>query len=370
MDGTIIGQGSFTAQFSGANPNPGSASDQAAMLKIIEIPSGADWVKVYNYTKAGADGQVDVYFQGTANASAGVEFYWQRGMAPGTGIVRYKGDGVATLSEDTMVSGGFTLYDPIANAVGTINATITAISNAAIPVVSNSGTNGLLPGDIVRLTNVINAQQLGGLDFTVGYNTLTAGTFSLDYMSQLALAGTTGSWRKINFEPIFYPRHRFISKITQALQAVVTLTVAHGFTVGQEVRVVVPDVYGMVEIDGLSATIVAIDTTPATGNTITLDIDSTTFTAFAFPVNADVPFSPAMIVPIGEAATAPWQNLLDDATINTAFLGMILGAGGNGNALTTPLSGPAGTVHFSAADAIDARDTMFWVAGKSTYGGL
>ncbi len=370
MDGTIIGQGSFVAQFSGANPNPGSASNQAAMLNIIQIPSGADWVKVYNYTKAGANGLNSVYFQGTANAFAGVEFYWQRGMANGTGIVKYKANGAATVDEDTMVTGGFTIYDPIANQIGALNATITAISTASIPVASNSGSNGLLPGDVVRLINVTSAQELGGIDFTVGYNTLTGGTFSLDYMSQLALAGTAGSWRKINFDPIFYPRHRFISKISKALQAVVTLTVTHGYTVGQEVRVVVPDAYGMVEINGLAATIVAIDTTPATGNTITLNIDSSAFTTFAFPANAAVPFSPAMIVPIGEAATAPWQNLLDDATVNTAFLGMILGAGGNGNALTTPISGPAGTVHFSAADAIDARDTMFWVAGKSTYGGL
>ena len=49
---------------------------------------------------------------------------------------------------------------------------------------------------------------------------------------------------------------------------------------------------------------------------------------------------------------------------------MILGGGGNGTALTTPISGPAGTVHFSAGDVIDAVDTLYWVAGKSTYGGL
>lgn len=370
MDGTILGQGTFTAQFSGVNPNTGVASDQAAMLQIIEIPSGADWVKVYNYTKAGANGQNDVYFQGVANAFAGVEFYWQRGMAAGTGIVRYKSNAASTLNEDTMVSGGFTLYDPVNNQSGALNATVTAISTASIPVVSNSGTNNLLPGDVVRIINVTNAQQLGGFDFTVGYNTLTSGTFSLDYMSQLALAGTTGSWRKINFDPIFYPRHRFISKITQASQAVVTLTVTHGYTVGQEVRVIVPSDYGMVEINELSATIVAIDTTPTTGNTITLNIDSSSFTAFAFPVNADVPFSPAMIVPIGEAAIGSVANSLDDATRNTAFLGMILGAGGDGNALGTPISGPAGTVHFSAADVIDARDTMYWVAGKASFGGL
>ena len=135
-------------------------------------------------------------------------------------------------------------------------------------------------------------------------------------------------------------------------------------------RFVVPSDYDMIEIDGMQGTIVAINTTATTGNTITVNIDSTSFTTFAFPLTTDTPFSAAMIVPIGEAATAPWQNLLDDSTINTAFLGMVLGSGGNGTALTTPIAGPAGTVHFSAGNVVDAQDLMYWVAGKSTYGGL
>src|SRR5690242_6895000 len=99
MDGTIIGQGSFLSPFAGANPNPGNASNAAADQYIIQIPSNADWVKVYDYTKAGANGLNSVYFQGTANATTGVEWYWQRGMAAGTGIVKYKANGSAALSE-------------------------------------------------------------------------------------------------------------------------------------------------------------------------------------------------------------------------------------------------------------------------------
>ena len=48
---------------------------------------------------------------------------------------------------------------------------------------------------------------------------------------------------------------------------------------------------------------------------------------------------------------------------------MILGAGGVGNTLATPLVGPAGAVSFSAADVM-TPDTMYWVAGKSSFGGL
>ena len=63
-------------------------------------------------------------------------------------------------------------------------------------------------------------------------------------------------------------------------------------------------------------------------------------------------------------------GILSDSTVNTGFYGMILGNGGDGLALTTPITGPAGTVHFSAGNVITASDVMYWVAGKSTYGGL
>jgi len=316
MDGTIIQQGRFTAD--------GSSVE-------LQIRSDVDWMEVINYTIADAD-------QTTA---VGVEYYWQRGMAVDTGI-EYKKSNAANAANLTnaMASGGFSLLDTSGSPLGALNATVTDISNAAIPVVSNSGTNGLVAGDVVRLINVTTAQQLGGMDFTVGINTLTSGTFSLDYMAAVVTA-TTGSWRKINFQPQFYPRHRSITKITAASSAVVSMSVAHGYIVGQEVRLRVPAAFGMVEANNLLGTITAVS-----AGTITLDIDSSAFTAFAFPVSADVPFSPALVIPVGEAASEAYANLLDDATNNVSFVGMKLAAGANS---------PAGAT----------SDVIFWKAGKS-----
>jgi hypothetical protein len=320
MDNTIIQQGRFTST--------GEAVE-------LQIRSDVDWMKVINYTVADDD---------TQTTAVGVEYYWQRGM-PADGGIEYKKSDAANAAQlvTALASGGFTLLDTAASPLDTLNATVTAVSTAAIPVVSNSGTNGLNAGDVVRLTNVAGAPQLGGLDFTVGNNTLTGGTFSLDYMAQLSVAGTTGSWRKINFQPQFYPRHRVISAITQASQAVVTMTVTHGFTVGQEIRLVVPEACGMVEANGLKARITAVSTA---NNTITLDLDTTTFTAFSFPLAAAVPFSPALVVPIGMSAFGPVANDLDDATNNVSFLGMKLAAGADS---------PAGS----------NNDVVYWVAGKS-----
>lgn len=307
--------------------------------KILQIRSDLDWMMVYNITQGAA----------SQTTAVGVKYYWQRGFPAGAKWTTFKSSaGNAANLDQYITSNGFTLIDSSVNPVGVLNNTITAVSAAAIPVVSNSGTNGLSAGDVVRMINVAGAQQLGGYDFTVGYNTLTSGTFSLDYMPQI-VAGTTGSWRKIEFDPLFYPAARFITKVATGSTTTVTMSVTHGYKVGQAVRFVVPAAFGMTQLDGLIGTITAIDTTTTTGNTITVDIDSSAFTAFSFPLTAAVPFSPAMVVPVGEntaEALDAGVNILSDATINTGYIGIKL-TGGQNN--------PGGA----------ASDVMYWVAGKS-----
>ena len=326
-DNTLIQQGYFTSTGSAIN---------------IPLRAGVDWMRVYNTTVAAAN-------QTTA---VGVEFYWQAGFPAGAQWEYLKSNAAnaANLSQ-YLTSGGFTYIDTSVNYYGVLQSTITAISTATIPVATNSGTNGLSAGAIVRLLNVAGAPQLGGIDFTVGYNTLSTTTFSLDYMSTLSVAGTTGSFMPINFDPLYYPRRRYITSISQASQAVVTLSVTHGYQVGQLVRMVVPAACGMVQMNGLQATIVAVNTatTGSGANSITLNVNSSAFNAFVFPLAAAVPFSPAMVVPMGEDtadALAQNVNILSDATVNTGFIGMNLAAGANS---------PAG----------QSGNVIYWVAGKS-----
>src|ERR1700679_1443088 len=92
MDGTVLQQGSFIV--------PATVVNQ-----IVQIPANADWMWVYNYTQAGAAA-------GVTAPAFGYKYYWQRGMAQGTGMVTYKSNTAATAADDTLVSGGFTLYDP------------------------------------------------------------------------------------------------------------------------------------------------------------------------------------------------------------------------------------------------------------------
>src|SRR5690606_30964450 len=94
----------------------------------------------------------------------------------------------------------------------------------------------------------------------------------LSYMVAPGSAATSATIRKVNYQPIYYPRRRFITAITKASSAVVTLSVTHGLTVGQRVVFNVPAAFGMTEINSLRGQITAINTTT---NTVTVNIDST-----------------------------------------------------------------------------------------------
>ena len=319
MNSTITQQGQFTSD--------GTSKD-------IDIRSDVDWMEVRNLTVADDD---------TQTTAIGVEYYWQRGYADDSGM-EYKKSNAANASNliTLLASGGFTLLDTASQAPGVLVSTITAVSNATPPVVTNTGINGLSAGDIVRMIDIAGGQQLGGIDFTVGNSTLSDTTFSLDYMATI-VAGTTGSWRRLPNEPQFYPRRRTISAVTTAGSAVITMTVTHGFTVGQAVRIKVPSAFGMVEMDNLIGNITAISTA---NNTITVDIDSSAFTAFSFPLTSGVPFSLSEVVPVGETASGAFANNLDGATDNISIIGMKLAAG---------VDSPAGVT----------SDVISWRAGKS-----
>lgn len=288
-------------------------------VKNLTLPSGYDSFEMINITDIGsAAGATPVMrAQGTSSMSAGSAYY------------NLKTNGAATNQiETTTTTGGFTfISDSASRTIGASVALNGTEINRANPAVASTGTTtGLVDSvSVVRLYNTTGMLQVSGMDFTVG--TIVASTsFQLKYLDNTGFAAdaTSGQYRIINADPRFYPRSRYITAITQAASAVVTLSVTHGYTVGQLVRFNVPSAFGMTEINGLLGTITAINTTT---NTITVNIDSTGFTAFAFPTSAvaagGVTF--AQVVPVGEAATSPYQNLLDDATDNVSFTGISIG---------------------------------------------
>lgn len=306
---------------------------------ILNLRADIDWMTVYNY-----------YRYGRTDSGYGVEFQWFKGMADGDGLVKLHGAGTAVIDSSTnsalgASSLGFTRIDTSLDPIGALYTSITAISTATAPVVASTPPTGLANNDTVRLIDITDAPQLGGIDFTV--NNVTGSHFTLPYMKTLSVAGTTGGWRRIDTDPRFYPPTRYISEISKATNAVVELTVIHKYTVGQAVRFNVPSIYGMTEINGLLGNIIDIGT-----NTITVDIDSTAFTTFLFPTAEAVAktnnaYTPATIVPVGMTANLTYANILTDSTRDITYIGMKLHTG---------VTGPAGS---------STSDVLYWIAGKS-----
>lgn len=324
MYGLTLQQGKFTST--------GQAKD-------ISIRSDVDWMWVYNYTQATTQ----------QSTGRGVKFYWQRGMASDAGIEYKKADSsVDTLEMVTVSSGGFTLLDTsIQQPAEEIDGS--TVTKAAPPVCTVASTASLTTGDTVRFYGSDTMAQINGLPFTI--TVLNGTTFNLAYINTNTAnftAATDFKIRRLPNQPQFYPRLRYITNISKATQAIITMSVTHQFTAGQKVRLHCSPVFGMSQIDGLQATIVAVGAADADGftNTITVDIDTSSFTTFAWPAATEAPLTWASVVPIGEAATAPYQNNLDDATRNTSFIGLRLAGGAQS---------PAGS----------SGDVIYYVAGKS-----
>jgi len=302
------------------------------VTEIIKLPAGCDWIEAKNYTTTLA-----------AGAGTGIKFEWQKGMAQDSAFETVKLAADESSSDVVVTAGGFTAINSSVIQLGAINATVSAVSNAATPVVSATFVAGsMVNGDTVRMINIVGGRQISGLDYTISAVTGTT-VFSLAYMDQI-VAATTGSFRTVKYTPLYSPGARFITKITKAASAVVTFSVTHDFIVGEKISFRVPADFDMVEMNGLTGTVTAVS---AVNNTITVDIDSTAFTTFAWPLTADDDFTPAQGIAAGRSTTAANLALPDNALRNDSYLGMALAAGVNS---------PAGV----------ATNQIFWRAGVST----
>lgn len=315
---TVIQQGSFTS--TGAN-------------QVIQVRSGVDWIEVWNVTQINANA-----------ANTGYQFYWQLGLPQGAALQTESNGAANAVNINYVAAGGFTLQDSSLNTPGPKIAT-TGTTNVVRPVTSTASTAGMSNGStIARLSNIAALPNICGIDFTVG--TIVANT-SFAWLNALAntpgAVGGAGFYQIIPFDPLYYPTRRYVINITQASPAIVTTSVNHGYVVGQAVRLQVPTVFGMTQANNLLVDIVS---TPTTG-TFGIALDSTAFSAFTYPGPAAVPFTPAAVIPVGEETDAfSNPNLLDDATVNTGYIGVLLGSGANG---------PAG----------QNGDFVLWKAGKS-----
>lgn len=308
--------------------------------RYLSIRSDVDWISVTNNTNWSTD------IGAHANLSA--DFYWQRGMPAGTAMRRYWNANGSAVINTQSVTTGFTLYDSSVLTPGAAVAT-TGYAGANPPVITTGSTAGLTANaSVIRFVGgAMSAVSptLCGIDWLVtALVANTSVTIPTLANAPTAAAGSAGFYRIIPYPPIFKPRRCIVANVTQAVNPTVTTNIAHGYVVGQKISFLVPAVHGMTQLNNLTGTVL---TTP-TVNTFTMDIDTTAFTAYAWPLVAVSPNSYATVFPFGETATSTYANLLDDATFNDSSIGIILTGGA---------TGPAGI----------NNDIVYWVAGKAGF---
>lgn len=277
----------------------------------LSLPGFTD-IRIFNTTNISANAAVSVWWA-----------YWTQGLPSGSALVGTSDAGPTDVLETFIATNGFTPIDTSIGTPGPVQLG-TAISQAAAAGVTMAG-HTFRNGDIAQVSNSTGMFQIAGMDFTVG-NVVAGVSFDLLNMdtSAFAFPATAVTARFIANQPYFYPRRRFATKISQAPNARVTMSVTHGLTVGQKVRMGVPTSFGMFQMNGLIGTIVATGIADAAGstNTIDLDIDSSAFSAFAFPASFANYFGQfAEVVPMADAAFT-----LVGATVNTAIRGVLVGS--------------------------------------------
>lgn len=316
---------SFQLVASGSFTSDGSAKD-------IVLRSDFDFFETENHTQMATQ----------QNPGRGIVFNWRKGYADDSAWMISKENSADTVTFETISSGGFTRIDQSNQTLGAAQSTSGTDIDNTDPARVTVTSHGYSTGDRIRVYGTTSMLQIAGMDFTI--TRIDANTFDLEYLdaSGFASAATAGTVRKVPNNPIYFPEKNFITGITQANPAVVTLSVTHGLSVGGQVRFFVSSDNGMTEIDGQVGEITAVNTT---NNTITVNIDASAYTAFTFPTSATAAsgYTQAHIVPVGETS-----SVLSEAIDNQAEILMRLAAGDDS---------PAG----------NSNDVIYWRAWKSGF---
>lgn len=297
MPFTIITGGSFTSTGAGVK---------------IPLPSSADYFVTTNITQLPLAPATGVVFRG--------EWFGPKfgvgASAANDGVRWKKSNSLNTTNVDTFqtatASNGFTYVTTTPVVEPQAANAITAITNANPAVVSQ--TNTYSNGDIIRIYNTTGMLQIGGMDFQIssvsgaGYTLLGLPATA---SNGFAAAATAGNTRRISQFNAVDPEFLYITNISQATQAVVTTSVdpSNYYVVGMKIHFSVPQSMGMVEMNQLTGTIVAVNGVGAGGNVgaynLTVDINSSAFTAFAFPASTSSPTATlfATLAPAGAATT-------------------------------------------------------------------
>lgn len=274
---------------------------------------------------------------GRATNASAIEWWWERSMGNGAanGLLQSSaatGSCAVTSYQFAVGTKGISCFDT-ANPP-TYSGLVSTTIDKTTWVVSMASTGSIQVGDWVRIINPVGMLQAGGI--TAQVTAVSAGvSITLGYIATAVTAGANFTANAtastiVKFIPMqYYPKEVQVIHVTKATQGKVYFARPNTFTVGQLVDFNIPSTYGMTQLTFLTknssgpARVLAV-TNSATESSIVLDLDTTGFTAFAYPTSAgsvgkaSPPFcfpAGSGIVPISAANTSPVQppgtNLLD-----------------------------------------------------------
>lgn len=265
------------------------------------------------------------------NATAkDVEFWWERSMAQSTAKGLHEAVTTGVLNSFQLTSDGITTYDTANPPLFASLVTATAVTRGAangvtVITVTNDGVVGpvIAVGDVVRLNNVVGMQQISGFAFQVVAVTATTSiTIDLD-SSRFSADGTSATVTKV-IPNRFYPKYSFVSFISQANPMVANVFRDSDFTLGEEVSFRIPrtenGITTMSQLNNLKGVVASVKlATATTCSQVTVNIDTSGFTAFTLPTSAQaaaaVTPTVSMIVPAGSGVipnqNPPGMNILD-----------------------------------------------------------
>jgi len=297
----------------------------------VECPFGIpDYVELLSLGKASdyTDGW------GEASDAQAIQWWWEKTLPQNyaKGILQASEGSTPQLpgmSSYVISSSGIAAYNTANPPTYTGLATSAITGSTAAYVCTMGDTGSIQVGDYVRIYGTTAELQIAGYPFQV--TAVSSGaSITLGYMATggVSLAADATSGTVVKYIPNrMYPRVRWIANVTQAANAVVYFTEKHDFTIGEIVSFRVPSSeYDMTELDNVEARVISV-TNSSTESSITVDLDTSGFTAFDFPTSAEAAagVSPAICVPSSSgvvpvsgttAPAIPVGNALTDAYDN------------------------------------------------------
>lgn len=254
--------------------------------EFIELPFLPNSFEMWNQTAAGTPAQNNIAYAFGNSADAS-----------GAASVQYF-NATPVLTTLNLSVGGFSFISAGTYQYGpTIALAATFVTQAGAAVVTTASAHNLETGDAVLLYGTTGMLQIAGEIYTV--TVLSSTTFSIPVNSAgFASAATAGFMKKVLYPDLYVPYRAAITAISVGATTTITTAVNHGFVVGQEVFIQIPKVHnsavswGTVELDtqAYNASHVApqqayVTSVPAL-NQIVVNVNSTGFTAFAYPTSA------------------------------------------------------------------------------------